>query len=200
MHKIICIGREFGSGGREFGRRLAEKLGYAYYDLEIINEICKGTPYSREYIEQVSEKDPIPLFPIRYGNSFSLGPDPSVSMAMDVYKAQVNTLKKMAEKSNCVIIGRAADYVLREYKPFSIFVYACLDSRIDRCLERETDKEKYSRKQMARKIKKVDKSRARFYTFATNKKWSDRNNYDLMINTSYTDIKQLVEMVSNLFK
>ena len=63
-------------------------------------------------------------------------------MAMDVYKAQVNTLKKMAEKSNCVIIGRAADYVLREYKPFSIFVYACLDSRIDRCLEREADKEK----------------------------------------------------------
>lgn len=200
MHKIICIGREFGSGGREFGRRLAEKLGYAYYDAEIINEITKGTPYSREYIEQVSEKDPIPLFPIRYGNSFSLGPDPSVSMAMDVYKTQSEVLKSMASKSDCVIIGRAADYILREYKPFSIFVYACMDSKIDRCLEREKDKEKYSRKQMERKIRKIDRGRARFYTFATNKKWGDKENYDLMVNTSYTDIKTLVEMVSHLFK
>lgn len=200
MHRIICIGREFGSGGREFGRRLAEKLGYAYYDAEIINEITEGTPYSREYIEQVSEKDPIPLFPIRYGNSFSLGPDPSVSMAMDVYKRQSEVLKEMANKSDCVIIGRAADYILREYKPFSIFVYACIDSKIDRCLEREMDKEKYDRKQMERKIRKIDKGRSRFYTFATNKKWGDKENYDLMINTSYTDIKALVEMVSHLFK
>ncbi len=200
MGKIITIGREFGSGGREFGRRLAEKLGYAYYDSEIINEICKGTKYSKEYIEQVSEKDPVPLFPIRYGNSFAIGPDPSVTMAMNVYKVQTNVLKEMANKSNCIIIGRAADYILKDLKPFSIFVYACMESRIERCQKREKENENFTFSQMKRKIKKIDKGRAKYYSFVSGKKWGDKNNYDLMINTSYTDIKKLVDMVTNLFE
>ncbi len=123
MGRIITIGREFGSGGRELGRRLADELGYAYYDSEILNEIAKETEYSKAYIEELSQGRPVPLFPIHYGSTWSPSNDPHFQNALDIFSSQKKILLELAGKSDCIIIGRCADYILEEFKPFRIFVY-----------------------------------------------------------------------------
>lgn len=199
MHRIITIGREFGSGGRELGRRLAENLGIAYYDSEIIKEIAKKTPFSEEYINEVSESEPIPLFPIHYGNSLSLVNDPSLDMALDIFSAQSAILREMALKSDCVIIGRAADYVLRDFEPFRIFVYADVKSKLRRCKGRLEKEEKLSDRQLLRKMKRLDKKRKRYYEFYSGRVWGAKESYDLLVNTSNQDIKEVARVLAHLF-
>ncbi len=200
MNRVITIGREFGSGGREFGRRLAEELSIEYYDKEIITEIAKHTQLSEEYIQQIVECTPHRLYPITVGHSMSFVEDYSFSQAQSVYQAQATILKDLAEKSDCVIVGRCADYILKDYNPFNVFVYADLDSRVKRCVERATDDEHYTEKQLRRKIKSIDKHRARYYSFYTGRKWGDKSNYDLCINTTDTVIKDIVPIVAKMFK
>ena len=119
MNKIITIGREFGSGGREFGRRLSEQLGFAYYDQEIISEISKRTSLSEQYIQAIVEHRPSFSFPIHIGRSFYPSVSPAFEQTMTVYQEQAKILTEMAAKSDCVIVGRCADYILREYRPFA---------------------------------------------------------------------------------
>lgn len=200
MNKIITIGREFGSGGRELGRRLAEELHYEYYDKEIISEIAKHTSLSEEYIQQVVERRPHYLYPITIGHSMSLINSYQIKEIQEIYQAQCEILRGLAEKSNCVIVGRCADYILRDYEPFKIFVYADIESKIRRCKDRMTEDEVISTKTLKRKILKIDKERARYYSFYTSQKWGDKVNYDLCINTSNKNIKNIVEVISKLFK
>lgn len=200
MNTIITIGREFGSGGREFGRRLAEELGYEYYDKEIIQEIAKKTSLSEEYIQEVVEKTPHNLYPITIGQSLRYAGNYQLNQVQTVFQAQCEILKNLAEKSNCVIVGRCADYILKEYNPFKIFVYATLESKINRCLSRVDEYENYTPKKLKKLIKKVDKERARYYDFYAGQKWGDKANYDLCINTTDTEIKKIVPIVAKMFK
>ena len=153
MHKIITIGREFGSGGRELGRRLSEKLRFAYYDQEIVTEIAKRTKLSEEYVRWVSESRPFASFPIHVGRSFCVLPDPALQPSIEVFSEQHRLLRELSEKSDCIIVGRCADYILKEKNPFRIFVYADEASKLKRCMERqpadETLTEREMKKQMA---------------------------------------------------
>ena len=201
MNKIITIGREFGSGGREFGRRLAEELGFEYYDKEIVTEISKHTQLSEEYIHQIIECTPHRLYPITVGQSMAGVEDYSFTQAQSVYQAQSKILKELAEKSNCIIVGRCADHILKDYKPFNIFVYADLQSRIARCVARKSEEEMHlTEKQIKRKIVKIDRNRARYYSFYTGQKWGDKKNYDLCINTTGTPIKDIVPVIAKIFE
>jgi cytidylate kinase len=201
MGYIITIGRQFGSGGRELGRRLADELGIAYYDREILLEVEKRTDYSLNYIENVSEDRPIILPPINYGNSFMVYRDVNMEQSNDVHAMQAKFLKEAAEKSSCVIIGRGADYILRDKKPYRIFVYADMESRLKRCRTRQRENEaKMSDKKFIRFIKSIDKKRRQFYDFYTGIEWGEKSNYDLMINTSNVDIKQLAHNLALLIK
>lgn len=201
MNKIITIGREFGSGGRELGRRLAEELNYEYYDKEIISEIAKHTALSEEYVQQIIERQPHHLYPITIGHSIGFVDNYQIKQLQQVYQAQCEIMKQLAEKSNCVIVGRCADYILRDYNPYKIFVYASLDSRINRCIKRdEANTSKMTPKQIKKSILKIDKDRARYYDFYANQTWGDKNNYDLCINTTNANIKEVVQVISKLFK
>ncbi len=200
MSLIITVGREFGSGGRELGRRLADELGIAYYDREILLEIEKQTPYCIEYIEQVTEKKPVPLLPIHYGMSFSLAGDPHLDQSIDIYAAQTKILKELAESSSCVIIGRCADEILKEFQPTRIFVYADLPSKIVRCKERDESTSKLDDKTLAKKIKRIDRNRAKYYEFYTGKKWGDKVNYDFMVNTSNHNIKDIAHALAETIR
>ncbi len=200
MKKIITIGREFGSGGRELGRRLAEELGFDYYDKEIVAEISEKTALSEGYVKSVVECKPHQLYPITIGKSIAYVGDYQFSQIQSVYKAQDAIIKELASKSNCVIVGRCADYILREYNPYRIFVYAELESRIRRCMERATEGENLSEKEMKRYIKDIDKGRAKYYDFYTEQKWGDKENYDLMLNTTGKNIKELVPGLAKLLK
>ncbi len=200
MNKIITIGREFGSGGRELGRRVARELGFDYYDKEILSEIAKHTSLSEEYVQQVVENQPRQLFPITVGRSFLYVDTQPLQQASSVFRAQQEIIREMAERSDCVIVGRCADYILRDLKPFRIFVYAELQSRIERCRARAPEGEHLSDKEYKQQIQSVDKSRARYYDFYTDMKWGDKLNYELCINTTGQDIPTLAAVVAKLFK
>ena len=152
MKRIITIGREFGSGGRELGRRIAEKLEIAYYDQEIITEIAKRTALSEEYVRRIEEKRPVMHFPIHTGHSIYLISEPTFYPDFSIYTKQHELLRELSRKSDCVIVGRCADYILREQKPVRIFAYADMESRIKRCMERRPEDEHLTEAQMKKRI------------------------------------------------
>jgi cytidylate kinase len=199
MNKIITIGREFGSGGRELGRRLAETLGFQYYDKEIISEIAKKTDLSEEYISQIIEQRPNRLLPITIGHSINIADTYQLNQMQKIYEAQCDLLRTLAEKSNCVIVGRCADYLLKDYNPFRIFVYANIESRVNRCFIRENKTDNYDKKQLKKKIIKIDKERSKYYEFITGNRWGFKENYDLCINTTDQNIKEIVAGIAKIF-
>ena len=201
MNKVITISREFGSGGREFGRRLAEELKYDYYDKEIISEIAKKTKMSEEYIQEVTDNKPHNLYPISFGHTFIyIDNYYPLHQANDIYVEQNKIIKEMAEKSNCIIIGRCADYILKDYDPFRIFIYADMEAKVKRCQSRAPEGENLNDKEMAKKINNVNKGRRQYYEYYTGRDWGDKLNYDLCINTSNANIKELVQVIAKLFK
>lgn len=133
MNKIITISRELGSGGREIGKRLADELGIAYYDREIITEISKKTGMSEEYIKNISEKGVSP-YTFHFGKSFTLY-SKMQSNETEILVAEQRIIKEIAKKGDCVIVGRGANVILKEYNPMKIFIYADMESKINRCRE-----------------------------------------------------------------
>ncbi len=200
MNRIITISREFGSGGREFGKRLADSLGIAYYDQEIINGIAQKSGLALEYVKSIVEKKPIIHYPITIGRRLSSGFPTPFNPSMEIYAEQHNIIKELASKSDCVIIGQCSDYILREYNPFTIFVYADMESRLRRCRERAPENEHLSLTKMKAQILSVDKDRARNYKFFTHEIWGKKENYTLCINTSNIAIKNIVLPMSELIK
>lgn len=196
MNRIITISREFGSGGRELGRRLAEELKIAYYDQEIVTELIERTGFALEYVRQAEERIPMPLLPITTAHTFGIGQNSAVEQQLSIYNHESEIIKELAEKSDCIIVGRCGDYVLRDMDPYRIFVYADMESKMKRCRERGDDAKGMSDKELKQKINSVDKKRARYYQFYTDNTWGDRTNYDLCVNTGSRDIKELAKKLA----
>lgn len=199
MYNVITISRQFGSGGRELGRRLAEKLGFAYYDDEIIAEISKRTQLSEEYVQQIVEHRPVTLMPITIGHSFYPVQHPLMEQSQNIYQEQARIINEMSEKSPCVIVGCCGDYILREKKLLRLFVYADMNSKVERCRLKAPENEHLTVKELRKQITKVEKNRAKYYEFYTGRKWGDKLNYDLMVNTTNTDIKLIVDVIARMF-
>ena len=195
MNKIITIGREFGSGGRELGKRIAENLGVAYYDGEIVTAIAERSELAVDYVNQILEKRIRAYYPITVGHSLSAAGDALCSVTQSVYAAQTEVLREMAQKSDCVIVGRCADKVLEDLKPLRIFVYADMEARIARCRAMGEHGDAKDDKALARRIREVDKARAQYYHFYTGRPWADRHNYDLLVNTSGIQIAALAKLI-----
>ena len=200
MNRIITIGREFGSGGRGLGRRLSEALGIAYYDQEIVSEIARRTEMSEQYVQSIVENRPSFSFPIHIGRSFCPMPSPALEQSLAVYQEQSRIITEMAQKSDCVIVGRCGDYILRDFEPFRIFVYADQESRMERCRAKAPEDEKMTDRELKQHILGIDRKRAKYYEFYTGHKWGDRLNFDLCINTSRTVIKEIVPVLARLFE
>lgn len=199
MNRIITIGREVGSGGRELGRRLAEELQIAYYDQEIITEIAKRTALSEQYVQQIVEGQPIIPYTIHIGRSFYSTGNPHMAQSHTICQEQNRIIKEMAKKSDCVIVGRCADYILKELQPFRMFVYADMESKLRRCRRKAPAQEQLSDQELTRHIREVDRNRAKYYAFYTDCRWGDKLNYDLCINTTQTEIKEIVPVIARLF-
>lgn len=201
MNKIITIGREFGSGGRELGKRLSDLLGIAYYDQEIVAEIAKRTQLAENYVQQIVEQKSGVFFPITIGRTFhSPGGDYLLKQYTSIYAEQANVLREMAERSDCVIVGCCGDYILREYQPTRLFVYANEAAKLARCRQKADEHEHLTDRELCRMIKKVDQNRAKYYTYYTGHTWGDRTNYDLCINTSSVSVKDIAEALVPLFQ
>lgn len=200
MNKIVTVGREFGSGGRELARKLAEKLGYEYYDKEIISEIAKRTSFSENYVQQIVENNPHDLFPITVAHSFSYIDTYTIQQRHAIFVEQEKVLKEMAEGSNCVIVGRCADYILKDYKPYKLFVYADMESKVKRCMDRADAKENLPKKKLIKNIKRIDKNRARYYNFYTGGVWGNKLKYDLCVNTTNADLDKIATHLAEMLK
>ena len=201
MNKIITIGREFGSGGRELGKRLAEQLGIAYYDKEILSEIAKRTSLAESYVNEISNRKPGIYVPITTAHSFhTIGSDYMTRQFASVYSEQANVLREMAEKSDCVIVGRCADYILKDHRPFRLFIYANEESKFARCRDRADEHEDLSDKELLRLIRSVNKNRAKYYAYCTGHKWGERTNYDMCINTSFVKVRDVSDTLAQLLK
>ena len=197
---VITINREFGSGGRELGRKLAETLGIAYYDKEVVSEIAKNTELSEQYVRQIVDRNPHNLYPISVAHTFAYVDTQTIKQKQMVFIEQEKVIKKMAETSDCVIVGRCSDYILKDIKPFRIFVYADLDSKVERCIARSAKDEVLTRKQIIKKIKMIERNRARYYNYYTGQKWGDILNYDLCINTTGINLDELVPHLANMVR
>lgn len=200
MNRIITINRQFGSGGRELGKRLAEQLGIAYYDNEIITEIANRSGLAYQYVNSIVEKKPIMYFPITIGRTFLGHAQNSLDFNTRIYAEQHSIVKELAERSDCVVIGRCSDYILREMNPFRIYVYADMPHRIKRCTEKAPEGEQMSPAAMEKHIAGIDKERSEYYRHFTGRKWEDMTGYDLCINTSGMEIKKLIPQIIGIME
>ncbi len=180
---IITIGREFGSGGRELGKRLAEALGYAYYDEEIIAAIAQRSGMAEDYVKSVVESAIPQAYPITYGRTFGVA-DVVSENHVTILRAQEEALRELATKRDCVIVGRCADILLRDLKPLNLFVYADMESKVKRCRFKAAANENLSDKALVKLIKKTEKQRKNYYETITDQKWGAKENYHLCVNTS----------------
>lgn len=190
--KIITISREFGSGGREVGKRLADELGIAYYDKEIITAVAKNSELDEGYVERILEQDTPRSFPLSFGHSFAFV-DFSQQNYTKALVAQQSFIIQLARKGeDFVIVGRSADVILNEYSPLNIFVHADMDSKIDRCIDRAPDDEELTRREYERRIKQIDSARARHRSLLADTPWGKKESYHLCVNTTGKEIKKLV--------
>lgn len=197
---VITIGRQFGSGGRELGRKLAALLSFDYYDKEILSVAARSGGISEEYLRDHDERTPSVLC---QGLSFSMGltgvawyqtVGVSESGSESAYLRQSEAIRQVAAQGPCVIVGRAADYILRSCpKLVTLFVHAPMEACIDRIMRRGdvTDRAK------ARSLwEKTNRLRAAFYNFYTEKHWGDALSYDLTFDTSRLPVDDIASLVA----
>lgn len=193
----ITIGRQFGSGGREIGRAIADKLNIAYYDKELLMEAAISSGVNPEFFEKADER--IPSF---FSNlfSFSLGynAEPyfigSTPISDDsIYKAQSDVMFSLADRSSCVIVGRSADYVLRDH-PYciNVFIHASIEARIERIIHRNDTTTEAEARIIAEKKNKL---RSDYYNFYTNKSWGKAESYDITIDSSKLSCDAIADII-----
>lgn len=198
---IITIGRQFGSGGRYVGRLLAEKLSIPFYDKELLSEAAKQSGICEEIFEEHDEKPTRSLlFSLVTGMQHHMG---TGNFYMDmplnhrIFLAQFDAIRKLAEEGSCVIVGRCADYVLRENPDtVSIFVKADMPSKIQRAVTYygvEKDKAE-------ERIRKADKQRASYYNYYATATWGDVDNYDLVVDTGALGVEGAVELIAKFLE
>lgn len=194
---IITISREFGSGGRELGKRLADHLGWAYYDSEIIARVAKESGLDAGYVERTLGSQEWKEKNLTFRSTLS-------SMEY-LQSAKVNLLlqqKKVIEDiaaldENCIIVGRNADVLLRQLEPFNLFVCASQEAKLQRCRQRAPEGEHLTDKELLRKMKQIDKVRSQTREILTGSQWGQRDAYHLSVNTTNWNIKELIPAVAD---
>lgn len=194
---VITIGRQFGSGGRSIGEKMAKKLNIAFYDKELISIAAKESGMDPEVFEGVDEKAANSLLyslsmgMYSFGSGFSAMGDLPVNDKL--YLLQHKIIKEIAEKENCVIVGRCADYVLRDNPNcVNIFVYADMAFRKEQSIKKHGIDSAHAE----HIITKTDKNRANYYSFYSGQKWGMAENYDLCIDSSKLDEDKIVELIA----
>lgn len=192
---IITISREFGSGGREIGEKLAMELGIPYYDKAIIDKTAKETGFCAEFIEKEEQKVTSSLLFNLATNTYTFGNMMSTygqSLSDQVFQAESKVIRDLASEGSCVIVGRCADYILKNQFPcFNIFICADFEKRCERAVE----KYGVNKDNVNDIVKKTDKARIRHNQFYGSQDWGDARNYDVTINSGTVGIDNAVQML-----
>ena len=196
---VISISREFGSGGRLIGKRLAAHLGIPCYDRTIIQKTAEKSGLSPDFIARAEERARsrfhLSIAPIGIGTpAFA---HQGVPVSHQAFFAQAEVIRELANEGPCVIVGRCSDYVLGERPEcLKVFIYADLPSRIQRCVEEYH----IPSDDMEKRIIQMDRGRSNYYNYYTGHNWGDMRRYDLTLNSSTTGIEGAVELISTLVK
>ena len=205
---IIAIGREFGSGGKEIGTKLAEKLNIKCYDSELLSVAAKESGFCEEILQKNDEKPTNSFLYSLVMDTYSMSgytAAPFVDMPLNhkVFLAQFEAIKKLAAEESCIIVGRCADYALADNPDcFSVFIHADMDFSLARIKEDMEKQEKTFKddNKLIDFISKTDKKRANYYNYYSSKKWGDSRSYDLTLNSSVLGIDKTVDMILNYIK
>ena len=196
MNTIITIGRQYGSGGREIGEKLAKRLNIPYYDRELLSRAAKESGFCEELIENHDERPTNSFLYNLVMDTYSFGYNSSSFVDMPIshkiFLAQFDTIKKIADEGACVIVGRCADYALADYSNcVHIFIHADEDHKVKRLMN------KYNMSEAKAKdtINKKDKQRQSYYNYYSSKKWGRADTYDLSINSSRLGIDGTVNLL-----
>lgn len=198
--RIITISRQFGSGGRELGKRLADRLGWDYYDKEIIDTLAAEHGLDPEYVKRALSNHGWHNVQLSYRNSFSnLLYHPGTGTQLLCREREV--LKSIAALGNdSIIIGRDADVILEDYHPFRIYVCAEIQARLARCMKHEASRpqeERLTEKQILRNIRKIDKNRSSTREIISGRPCDDCSAFELIVNTTGWEIKKLTAAVGD---
>lgn len=198
LHKeidVITIGREFGSGGHELGKMLAEQLGYAFYDEEIIQMTAGTTGYTPEFIGKNEEMMTNSLIYDLVNNMYNYSTEYDTPKDK-IFEAEEKVITKVAQKGKCVIVGRCADYMLKNQKNcLRVFLKAPLESRVKRVMKRDG----LSEYQAKTKIQKEDHQRAYNYRYYTKQTWGAAANYQVILDTDF-GYQQVIDIIKQLMK
>lgn len=199
---VVTIGRSFGSGGRALGRLIAEKMGIGFYDNKLLVKAAEKAGLNLAYTTENDEK-----LPNHYGNviPYSLGyyppswfGTPTASGPDNIYAAQCEAMRELARTEPCVIVGRTADYVLRDIVPtVNIFLHASDEACAARIMERCEAK---SREEAIELVQRTNKLRSNFYNFYTDKQWGHALSYDLCLDSTVAPLEQLADFVIEYIK
>lgn len=194
-NKIITISRQFGSGGRSVGKLVAEKLGLKCFDKEIIAQIAQKSGFTEDYINEHGEYMDDGGFFASLGNLDFYGQ----SNRLTIWSEQCKIIKKIAEEGDCVIVGRCADYVLKDKENISLlkaFIYADMDYRAHRIVTQYGESEIKPKK----RLKDKDKRRAAYYEIYTDQRFGDPLNYDMCLNSSSLGLERCAEIIAEEYK
>ncbi|MCI7596792.1 MAG: cytidylate kinase-like family protein [Lachnospiraceae bacterium] len=196
MNTIITIGRQFGSGGREIGEKVAEHFGIKCYDKELLARAAKESGFCQEMIESHDERPTNSFLYNLVMDTYSFGYNASSFMDMPishkVFLAQFDAIKKMADEAPCVIVGRCADYALSEYKNcLNLFIYGNEECKVKRIMDKYDVSEQKAREMM----RKNDKQRQSYYNYYSSKKWGRADSYDLCLNSSKYGIEGSIQLI-----
>ncbi len=196
--KIITISREFGSGGRSIGREVANRLGIPFYDKELVEQVALESGFAPQFIEEHGEHAPSRS---RLAYAFSHQGIPGLMNGMStadfLWSIQCNVIMQLAEKGPCVIVGRNADYILKDRKDcLDVFIHADMDFRADRIVRLYGESEKSPEARLQEK----DKRRMVNYQHYTGRTWGQATNYDLCLNSGKLGIDACVDMIVDIVK
>ena len=197
MKKIITISREFGSGGRYIGELLAKNLGIPFYDRELINLVAKETNYAEEFIDENEDvKTSSFLYSLVTEGYFINSPYGIMSPNDKVFSAQTQVIRDLSEKGPCVIVGRCADYILRNREDvLNVFVTCDMPHRVERC----TKYYGIAEKDVEKTLRKKDTARAAKYNYYTGGEWGIAKNYDVTLNSGSFSVEKCAEIIANLY-
>ena len=192
MNRIITISREFGSGGRTIGKKVADKLGIPCYDSELIEKLAQESGFTKDYIKEAGEYTPGGFLASALSNR-AFGPTNEDIL----WEIQCRVISELAEKGPCVIVGRCADYILRDRKDcLHVFICSDMASRARRIVERYGQTPKAPEKRLAEK----DQKRKVYYKNYTGRVWGQAQNYDICLNSGALGVDTCADMIVQLCK
>ena len=192
MNRIITISREFGSGGRTIGRKCSLKLGIPCYDNELIQEIAKKSGFTEEYIKERGEY----MASAGIGSFFGGRDYNGHSIQDDLWGIQRQVIEEIAEKESCVIVGRCADYILKDRADLlTVFIHSSMENRAARIVNVYGENDEAPDKRLRDK----DKRRKAYYQLYTDLKWGDVRNYQIALDSGIIGIDKCVEIICGLY-